>query len=1190
MKISAKLSLFFLFILTLFLSAALTFFYIQTRGHLLDIIFSNLNGLASLKAQRLNVLLQQYQQESSALARSPWIVQPLKNMQGAAAGDEVLNALNASLSQIQRLDNAAYEIFILDPRGKVIASSDLTRLGADKSDDAYFLGAQNGPYVKDVYLSPTTRKFGFAVSSPIHDPQTGSWLGVVVTRYTLEDINMILTEHSGLGSTGETYLVNKYGRMITASRFLDNASLELKVDTDNLKKAFREHRDQRLAPGQEKTPLIYDDYRGQRVIGTHYYIPSMDWVVVAEMDTAEAFLPLKKIQMEFWFFLGLVPIISLLVAMYLARHISRPLNRLREGIVVIAAGGSNRKVAVTSHDELGEVAVAFNRMADDLQTSTTSIERLNQEIAERQKIEAGLKDSDEKIRVLASAAQDAMIMMDNRGTVIFWNPAAEKIFGYSAAEIIGQALHSILAPPRFQPASQAAMPDWQNTGKGNAVGKTLELAAIRKDGVEIPVELSLSSALLNGEWQAVGVMRDITKRKKIEAQIKAQGEFLNMAINSLTHPFYIIDANNYHIVLANDAAARGQPLGNMTCHKLTHHSDQPCGDAHRCPLREVKEKKRYVICEHQHFDPDGNKKFYEVHGYPIFDQDGNVAQMIEYSLNIDDRKQAEEKIRAANEELQAALKTSESLREDLEQARNKAEAASKAKSEFLANMSHEIRTPMNAILGFGQLLQRTPLDEQQKKYMSSVQSSGELLLRVIDDILNFSKYESGTVTLENIDFDIRYLINDVFKMILPKLSGKNIDTYIDIPKDFPQYLKGDPTRIRQIFVNLLNNAVKFTATGSIGIIAQVEQPADLSGKVTLRFRVKDTGIGIPEDKMGNIFNAFEQADTSTTRKYGGTGLGLAICASLVKLMGGKVWVESQQGQGSDFIIVAPFALADPAFQADIVPIATEKLRGKKTMIVDDNDLARQITERYCLDAGIEVLAIANGSSTALDQVRSLMVAGNKPDLILMDIMMPQMDGYHLAREIKALEGGGDIKLIALTSDVMSGTAEKSQEYGFDGYLPKPILEPELLQVIAAVLGDKRAAGPIVTRHTAAELTFLRKKILAAEDNPANQFLLENYFEILQCDCDFASTGRAAIEKLKHNRYDLCLMDVHMPDIDGLEAARIIRQELKNKIPIIAVTADVFKNSIDQCLEAGMDDFVGKPIILDQLREKILKYA
>lgn len=518
-----------------------------------------------------------------------------------------------------------------------------------------------------------------------------------------------------------------------------------------------------------------------------------------------------------------------------------------------------------------------------------------------------------------------------------------------------------------------------------------------------------------------------------------------------------------------------------------------------------------------------------------------------------------------------------------------AQTEARNKSEYLANMSHEIRTLINAILGFTSILKDTPLSDKQRDHLETIAVSGKMLLEIVNDILDFSKVEAGKLKLERIEFNLEHISEEVFKILRSRITNKPIQLYLSIDKETPLLLFGDPTRTKQIFMNLLDNAIKFTETGELGMtVSRANDVLQRDGSVWIRFVVKDSGIGIPANKINSLFQSFTQANDSTARVYGGTGLGLALCKTFVEKMGGRIEVESILGKGTTFTFLIPFGIGvnsqpqEESFK-NVIPVELE------LMIVSTHEKSVETFFASAKDLRIQNVTLAKTVKQATELLVK-MESDKKPlpGMIFVDTMLPNKEAFMLAYKIRQQEQYNNIHLVAITTDGRIEISDDYQQAGFVSSMMKPIIRHELGETIARVLAQKPTDHRIIAPMVLQKISCAGVRVLVVEDSLPNQELLKIHLETLGVQADYASNGKEAIEFMKTNKYDICLMDLQMPIMGGIETTKVIRTELKSNVPIVALTAAEIQEEREKCFSAGMNDYLAKPFGIDELKEIIIK--
>jgi signal transduction histidine kinase/DNA-binding response OmpR family regulator len=559
----------------------------------------------------------------------------------------------------------------------------------------------------------------------------------------------------------------------------------------------------------------------------------------------------------------------------------------------------------------------------------------------------------------------------------------------------------------------------------------------------------------------------------------------------------------------------------------------------------------------------------------IQDQDSKLK---EYS------KQLQQKVQQSNEHLENSYKELKTTNEKLKQARDTAETASRSKSEFLANVSHEIRTPMNAIIGMTDQVLTTELTHRQRANLKVVQNSGRTLLHLINDILDFSKIEAGKMELEEVNFDLYQMINDVSDLFVDQMNTSKTELIIDISPEVPKRIIADPLRLRQVIVNLAANAVKFTNEGEITIGVSVERSQPRS--VELLFSIKDTGIGIPKEAQENLFKAFTQADGSTTRKYGGTGLGLTISKKIVNLMNGQIWVKSTQGVGSTFFFTGEFMRAPEASVSNYQ--LPDSLIDSTALIIEDNIGARNVVKRY-----LEQFGIKSEATSSAEQGIELIdkKSESKPyKFVIMDLSLPGMSGADASKMIRESYSSATLPIILITATELGEAISKASRSGINKILTKPLRQSILFDVIMDIFGHSEQKEPQKEKAVEIPEEFSGYKALLVEDNPVNRQVAIQILESSGLEIETSENGLQALSRIRESDFDIVLMDIQMPEMDGYEATKMIRTQLGLKdLPIIAMTAHAMRGDRDKCLSAGMNDYIPKPIDRETLFNSIRYY-
>jgi PAS domain S-box-containing protein len=873
---------------------------------------------------------------------------------------------------------------------------------------------------------------------------------------------------------------------------------------------------------------------------------------------------------------GALAVLSLLIALLTHRHIVRPLARL-EGLARTVRGTKDysNRIDYKSEDEIGRLAVAFNEMLGELQGAH------EREIAEQEK--RGLQRIAD---VQASAHAHLSRLLNASPAVIYCRTIGDnfkptfvseritKLFDVSQKEYFD---NPDLWRERVHPDDIPRIEAWID-GIFKRDNQSIEYRYRRKDGTYCWVndEQHLVRDAKGEPIEIVGSWTDITPRKEAEEAREAARSRLTLLLGAAPSVIYSFVASGDFaptFVSANIAHMLGyspdQYLQNADFWRSCVHPD----DLADVEAKQVELfRKGEHLAEYRFRKKDGSYCWVSDEQHLIRDKNGHPLEVVGSWSDIDARKAAEQAFQAAQA--------------DLEKATAAALEANEAKSVFLANMSHEIRTPMNAIIGLSHLALKTDLTPRQRDYVLKVKSSGQHLLGIINDILDFSKIEAGKLSIETIDFDLDKVLENVGNLMSEKASAKGLELIFEVAPEVSTHFRGDPLRLGQILINFCNNAVKFTEHGEVAVEVRVLE--DDPDSQLVQFSVSDTGIGMTEAQIARLFQAFEQADASTTRKYGGTGLGLAISKQLTELMGGHVEVKSEPGKGSTFRFTARLGKGTAIIRPRLLQ---SDLRGRRVLIIDDNPHARAVLSNMLTNMTFVADEAASGEE-AINMVRQAAKLDQRYEIAFVDWQMPGMNGIETGKRILKIP---DLELpphlVMVTAYGREEVLKQAEASGFENVLIKPVTSSILFDTAVVALGADREQPEPVEAGPAFDIDRLRgARVLLVEDNEINQEVAIGQLEDAEAFVDLAENGEVALRMVKDNDYDVVLMDMQMPVMDGIEATRILRAEPRYKsLPIIAMTANAMASDRELCLEAGMNDHIAKPIDPEQLFGVLLRW-
>ena len=1129
--------------------------YARATDDLTRSVFERLEAVAEVKADSLDRWIDEQRRNVVFVGSIPGLGDQARVFLSDDATEVERKAAQAALAKtlgvVVQQTSDAQEFMILDLDGVVRLSTLSTHEGKSQADEFFFTNGVSHTTVQNAYESSLTNLPTITISNPLFDADgRGRRVGVLAGNLSLERIDRIVLERTGLGEGGATYLVGNDHRFIHAR--LNQGEYASGVTSTGI--------DLALAEGSGRA--LYTDYRGVPVIGVYRWIAEHEAALMVELPQAEAFAPAQELALTIGV-IGLLSALLLAVGIWLiARQVTRPILSLATTATAVAGGDLTATTPVTSEDEVGRLALAFNDMTSQLRESVETLERrVEERTAELTAALDAQREAERRYRKLVEELPVAVYIdragvLDAGATIAgssYVSPPIEAMFGYPTGRWLEDGFFGSIVHPDDRARVLAEHDVAFSRGherwsfEYRIVAADGRIVWVRDDAVVVMSDDGTPNYVQ-------GFMLDVTEQTLASAEVRRQKQYFESLVEISPAAVVTMDRDE-RVSGWNPAATRlfgFTPEGaiGQRIDELIMSTDAMRAEGEGVARDALDTGRSTRISQRTR-------------------KDGGVVdvEIVMVPLVVDGEHTGYYAVYHDITELQAA--------------RREADAANQAKGSFLAAMSHEIRTPMNAIIGMSGLMLDTPLTDEQRDYAETIRSSGDALLTIINDILDFSKIEAGRVELDAQPFDLRRAVESALDVLAPVAAKKGIELAYQVDDTVPRNVVGDVGRFRQVILNLLSNAVKFTDIGEVELSVSGEQVEQVDGW-QIAVDVRDTGLGIPADRIGRLFQSFSQADASISRRFGGTGLGLVISRRLAEAMGGSLTADSPgvPGEGSTFRlrIVVPGALGEPQLEALAVAASEDGLAGRRALVVDDNATNRRIVVAQLRRWGMTVYD-TGVPAEALGWLRD----GTAFDVVLSDLRMPDMDGLTLVAAIRALPGTVPPPVIVL----LSVGERMPSDAPVAGSVIKPVKPSALHDALVNVLaGDVAAPVPRAPERPTLDADLATRhplRILLAEDNAVNQKLALRLLQRMGYAPEVAGDGLEAIKALERDDYDVVLMDVQMPELDGLEATRRIREQWPDRgIRIIAMTANAMAEDRETCLAAGMDDYVSKPIRVDDL--------